>query len=93
MDSHSVRDVALGEIRRGLTRDWGPVLSVNNIEMLTTEQLAEMLQVHERHLRRMRADGSGPPFVAFGERTVRYPAADVAAWMAERSQTRLDEAV
>lgn len=59
-------------------------------QMLTTEQLSEQLQLHERHLRRMRADGSGPPFIYFGERSIRYPAAAVEKWLAERAQTQLD---
>lgn len=63
------------------------------IELLTTDQLAQLLQVTDRHVRRMRADGSGPPFVVFGERTIRYSAAEVAAWMSSRSQTRRDEGV
>lgn len=65
----------------------------DTLDLLTTEQLAEQLQTSERQVQRMRVDGSGPPFVTFGRRTVRYSATAVAEWMKQRAQTRVDEAV
>lgn len=46
---------------------------------MTTAEVAEYLQVSERTLKAMRANGGGIPFLRFG-RIVRYRLSDVIAW-------------
>lgn len=54
---------------------------------LDERELADMLGVSPRTLRRWREGGSGPPFVAAGGR-VRYRLASVERWAQQREQTR-----
>lgn len=68
-------------------------MSTQPNELLTTDDVAKLLKLTDRQVRRMRADGSGPPFIRLGERTYRYSPTVVADWTVEQSQTRLDEAV
>lgn len=53
--------------------------------LMTTDDLAELLGVTERTIKRWRASGDGPPHMMFG-RTVRYHPARVQAWMLAREQ-------
>jgi predicted DNA-binding transcriptional regulator AlpA len=53
-------------------------------ELLTPEQVAEMLQVHPGTLENWRVRGEGPAFVKLGNRRrspVRYPRKDVEDWI------------
>ena len=50
---------------------------------MTSIEVAAMLKVHLRTLRRMRAAGEGPTFIGFG-RSVRYQRSQVLRWLAER---------
>ena len=57
------------------------------MELLTPRKVTEMLKVTDEGLRRWRQEGTGPPFVQLGYRTVRYDAADLETWIAERKFT------
>ena len=53
-------------------------------ELLTPEQVAEMLQVHPGTLENWRVRGEGPPFVKLGNKRrspVRYRRKDVEDWI------------
>lgn len=52
-------------------------------EYLTPEQLAELLQVSEKTLRRWRNEGTGPPFVRIG-RIIRYRKRAALAWLRDQ---------
>ncbi|WP_445340861.1 helix-turn-helix transcriptional regulator [Bifidobacterium sp. ESL0820] len=53
---------------------------------LTTSEVAKILNVSERQLRRMRqTEGAGPAFVTFGVKTIRYSPAAVSRWLNEHS--------
>ena len=60
-------------------------------QWLTQKTLCAMLDVSERTLERMRAEGNGPRFSKAGKRVL-YRAADVEAWLAERSFVSTAEA-
>lgn len=49
-------------------------------KFLTTAELAESLQVTERTIINMRANGTGPAFVLIG-RAIRYPPRSVQEWL------------
>lgn len=49
-------------------------------KFLTTAELAESLQVTERTLINMRANGTGPAFVLIG-RAIRYPPRSIQEWL------------
>ena len=48
--------------------------------LLSTDDLADYLQIPKRTIEAWRATGDGPPFVRFGRR-VRYPADLLTEWM------------
>jgi hypothetical protein len=50
-------------------------------ELLTPDEVAKMLRVHQQTLRRWRADMEGPPFVILSERIIRYPAEGLRDWV------------
>jgi predicted site-specific integrase-resolvase len=57
---------------------------MNTTELLTPEQVAEMLQVHPGTLENWRVKGEGPPFVKLGGKRrspVRYRRRDVEDWI------------
>jgi predicted DNA-binding transcriptional regulator AlpA len=57
---------------------------MNTTELLTPEQVAEMLQVHPGTLENWRVKGEGPPFVKLGGKRrspVRYRRKDVEDWI------------
>lgn len=58
-------------------------------ELLTIEELAQMLSVTQLTVDRWRRQGSGPAFIQVG-RGIRYRVADVEAWL---SANRCDPAV
>lgn len=57
-----------------------------NIPFMTPKRLAEQLGISVKTLARMRKDGSGPPFKKIGRKHIRYPIADLEAWIAENNQ-------
>lgn len=59
--------------------------STGRVRLMTTEDLAELLGVTDRTIKRWRTTGDGPPHMMFG-RTVRYHPARVQAWMLAREQ-------
>lgn len=48
---------------------------------LNTREAAQLAGVTEWWLARARREGYGPPFMAYGPRTIRYLESDVRAWM------------
>lgn len=52
-------------------------------QYLNETELSELIRVHRRTAARLRAEGTGPPFVKFGG-SIRYRRAAVDAWIAER---------
>lgn len=53
-------------------------------EFLSTDELAELLTVDIKTVKRWRASGEGPPFIRIGRSRVIYSRADVDAWLAGR---------
>lgn len=58
-------------------------------EFYTPRQLADLLQLDERTVRRWRIDGGGPLFVRVGG-SVRYRKSDVEAWIKDNTQETTD---
>jgi excisionase family DNA binding protein len=54
---------------------------------LTTEEAAEYLGLSKRTLQDWRCDLTGPPFIKFGPRHVKYDVQDLDAWVDERRFT------
>lgn len=54
-------------------------------KFLTTAELAEALQITERTVIKMRAEGTGPAFVVIG-RSIRYPPRGIQEWLDSRKQ-------
>lgn len=52
-------------------------------EVMTTEQVAKLLQVVPGTLRRWRFNGEGPPWVKLAPKLCRYRRTEVMAWLAE----------
>ena len=65
--------------------------SVTRLLHYTQGQLAATLNISERSLERMRAEGSGPLFRKAGRRVL-YKVEDVEAWLAGRSFSSTAEA-
>ena len=57
---------------------------------MTPDQLAEKLHCSTRHLERMRREGTGPAYVRLGK-LVRYPVADVRAYLEGRRAVSTSE--
>lgn len=58
-------------------------------ELLTSKQVAAILQFKEQSLANMRRRGDGPRFIKLGSSTksaVRYPRRGVEAWLAEHNE-------
>ena len=55
------------------------------VRLMTSDDVAELLGVTDRTLKRWRANGDGPPHMLFG-RTIRYHPARVQAWMLAREK-------
>jgi hypothetical protein len=53
-------------------------------ELLTTEQLAELMSVSAIWLKKCRAEGIGPPHQVLGPRCVRYSRGAYRRWLQER---------
>ena len=56
-------------------------------DLLTSQQLAERLQVSLPTIKRWRREGGGPPFVRAG-RSVRYRASEVDRWLEQGGRRR-----
>lgn len=61
------------------------LFGMNTGELLTTRQVSERINVAERTLDQWAWRGEGPAFLKVG-RFRRYPATDLAAWMAARQR-------
>lgn len=49
-------------------------------EYLTTEEAAQMLKVGKSTLEQARLKGTGPKFIKFGPKIIRYKVDDIVAW-------------
>lgn len=56
-------------------------------DLLTSAQVAELLQVSLRTVERMRATGTGPPWLKIGK-SVRYRRKAVLKWLAEQEDAK-----
>jgi len=56
-------------------------------EYLTTNEVAEFLKVGKSTIEQARLSGSGPKFVKFGRKTIRYQVDDILAWGKRYSST------
>ena len=56
---------------------------MENLDLLTEEETATILQVHRATLSRWRQRGGGPPFVRLGPKLIRYRRSELRAWVAE----------
>lgn len=54
--------------------------------LLTPAELEEHLRVARATLTYWRATDQGPPWIRLGKGTIRYPAADLSAWLAARDR-------
>lgn len=59
--------------------------------LLSERDAANVLGLSPRTLQDYRLDGNGPPFVRVSPRTIRYSAADLSDWLAERTFTSTSE--
>lgn len=59
-------------------------------ELLTQEQVAELLGVTPKCLEARRFKGQGPPFIRLSNRWVRYAPSDVEAWLAAHRENAGD---
>lgn len=67
---------------------WGFALTQEmKNEFLTTEEVAEFLKVGKSTIEQARINGSGPKFVKFGPKTIRYQVDDVINWGKKFSHT------
>lgn len=77
-------DVRVRTLRSGMGTDDHDSYPQDPEVRLTEAQLAKMLSVSVRHLRRLRKRAAGPPYERLGERLVRYRLGDVQVWLGER---------
>jgi len=61
-----------------------------NPDLLTTEQVAELLHVSDRTVIRWRNERIGPPWCKLG-RQIRYRRQSIEKWIAESEQTPVGE--
>lgn len=55
-------------------------------ELLTVDQLSQLLRIPKGSLANMRISGNGPAFIKMGAR-IRYSSSDVDAWLAEQRRS------
>lgn len=53
---------------------------------LSAKDAAKFLAISERHLRQLKQDGDGPPFIPVGLRRIAYDRDDLIKWMESRKQ-------
>lgn len=59
-----------------------------NTPFLTPKELADVLSISVRTLARLRAEGSGPPFIKIINGRIRYPIKGLDAWVAKLETTK-----
>ena len=59
--------------------------------LLTTKDVAELLQIPVKTLNNWRVDGGGPRFCRVHSKAIRYRLEDVEAWIAERVMNHTSE--
>lgn len=52
-----------------------------NTTFMAPKRLAEELGISVKTLERMRKDGSGPPYIHFGTKFIRYPIVTLETWI------------
>ena len=57
---------------------------------LTEAELSNLTNIPRKSLQRLRKEGGGPPWVRFGQRTIRYPKDQFQKWVEEYTQTQGD---
>ena len=64
--------------------------TIDGMELLTTDFLAEFLGVSKQALMQWREMNQGPAFIQLGAKTVRYPKKEVMKWLrANQTKTNL----
>ncbi len=53
----------------------------------TEAELSKLMGTTRKTLQRWRNTGEGPPFIKFGQRTIRYPKDRFKLWVEENTQT------
>ena len=56
-------------------------------QLLTTDQTAEILDVHPATLATWRSEGRGPRYLKIGQRNVRYRSEDLERWLRAQERT------
>lgn len=66
--------------------DKSAALSSPSLKLMSTEELAELLDVDPSTIRRWRTSlpMHGPPFIQISERVVKYATTDVQRWLSAR---------
>lgn len=59
-------------------------MMATDTDLLTPEEVADMLRVSLRALQQWRGRRQGPPWVRLGHTTVRYPRQELLAWLKEQ---------
>lgn len=59
----------------------GPRPQYGPSDLLTTNQVADLVQLHPRTLRTYRSRGQGPAYRRMADRTIRYRYEDVTRWL------------
>ena len=62
-----------------------PALEVPD-SLLTEKKVSQWMTDSVSHVRKMRRDGTGPPFIRLGEKLIRYRRTDVEEWLAAQRQ-------
>jgi predicted DNA-binding transcriptional regulator AlpA len=57
--------------------------------ILVEKEVAEWLGISSPNLQRMRADGSGPPFIQLSERRIGYRLSTIERWLESRTINRI----
>lgn len=60
---------------------------MNNLEILTQDEAANLLRVSPRTLERMRMTGTGPRYTRMSARRVGYRQSDIEAWLDANTRT------
>jgi predicted DNA-binding transcriptional regulator AlpA len=55
-------------------------------ELLRERELAALLKLSLSQVKKMRAEGTGPPFIRLSERAIRYRRSAVEEWLRRRAE-------
>lgn len=68
-------------------------LTMNDYQLLTEAQVAELIGLSQRALQSWRNKGIGPNFVKINNKVVRYRYGDLVAWVNQNTATTLKAAM